>query len=555
VSDGAPALEMSGVDAAYGARPALSGIDLTLAPGDLLALLGPNGAGKSTLVALAAGLREPAAGTVRVCGRDPRRDRATRRLVGLAAQEIGLYPALTVRQNLRAMGEIHGMSAVAARTAAESLLAPFGLDAVAGRAAGDLSGGERRRAHAAAALVHGPRLALLDEPTAGADPRTRDAILSAVRDLAAGGVAVVYTTHYLPEVEARGGARRGGRPAVRAGGAPRRGRAPVVVRRPRPGVARVGGRWDRRRGRGAPARRRSRGGAGGGAGAPGWRHGPPDGSRDRAPHAGGRLHGADGPPRPGRRVRGAVAIARTEVRLLRHDPVPAVVLIGMPVVLMTLLSPALRAALLVEGDDVPGSAQSVPGMACVFAVFAAGIVGFAIFRDHGWHTWERLHASGVPAREVMAGKLVVPAALLATQAVVLFTVGVLLLDLRVPGSWLVVVAVAAAYGVLVLAAGLAVAAFASTIQQVNALTALGAMVLGGLGGGFVPADSLPEWVQPIAPASPVYWAMEGYRGAIIDGEGLAAAALPLAVLLSVAAALAALAAGRLRRDTPKRAWG
>lgn len=204
MSDGAPALEMSGVDAAYGARPALSGIDLTLAPGDLLALLGPNGAGKSTLVALAAGLREPAAGTVRVCGRDPRHDRAARRMVGLAAQEIGLYPALTVRQNLRAMGEIHGMSAVAARTAAESLLAPFGLDAVAGRAAGDLSGGERRRAHAAAALVHGPRLALLDEPTAGADPRTRDAILSAVRDLAAGGVAVVYTTHYLPEVEALG---------------------------------------------------------------------------------------------------------------------------------------------------------------------------------------------------------------------------------------------------------------------------------------------------------------------------------------------------------------
>ncbi|MGE3141282.1 MAG: ABC transporter ATP-binding protein [Thermoleophilia bacterium] len=197
----APALALSGVRASYGARVALDGIDLELPPGGLLALLGPNGAGKSTLVSLAAGLRGPDAGTVRVCGRDPRADRGARRLVGLAAQEIGLYPSLTVLQNIRGVGELYGMSPRAARESAEALIAPFGLEGVAGRAAGTLSGGERRRAHAAAALVHRPRLALLDEPTAGADPRTRDAILHAVREMAADGVAVVYTTHYLPEVE------------------------------------------------------------------------------------------------------------------------------------------------------------------------------------------------------------------------------------------------------------------------------------------------------------------------------------------------------------------
>jgi len=254
-------------------------------------------------------------------------------------------------------------------------------------------------------------------------------------------------------------------------------------------------------------------------------------------------------------VSGWGAVARTELRLLRHDPVPAVILVAAPLVLMTLLAPALRAALLFQGDDVAGSAQAVPGMACVFAIFAAGIVGFALFRDHGWHTWERLHASGTGPAAIMAGKLAVPAGLLALQAVVLFGVGVATLDLEVRGSWAAVALVAAAYGAAVLTGGLAVAALASTIQQVNAVTALAAMVLGGIGGGFVPADSLPEWVQPIAPVSPVWWAMEGYRGAIIDGEGVAAALVPVGVLLLVAAAFAAVAVARLRLDAPKRTWG
>jgi len=200
----APALSLEGVRAAYGDRRALDGVDLAVPAGALVALLGPNGAGKSTVVALAAGLKSPTDGRVRVCGRDPRADRGARRLVGLAAQEIGLYPPLGVRANLRAVGELHGLRPAAARAAADALLGAFGLEGIADRAAGTLSGGERRRAHAAAALVHSPRLALLDEPTAGADPRTRDAILGAVRDLAAGGTAVVYTTHYLPEVERLG---------------------------------------------------------------------------------------------------------------------------------------------------------------------------------------------------------------------------------------------------------------------------------------------------------------------------------------------------------------
>lgn len=188
-SHGESALALSGVVKRYGPRVALDGVDLAVEPGEMLALLGPNGAGKSTLVAIACGLLSPDAGTVHVSGHP-----------GVAFQEIGIYPSLTVRENLWAFAEVHGVP----HRRAERLLEPFVLSELADRPAGRLSGGEQRRLHTAIALVHQPRVALLDEPTAGADTHTRDAILDAVRSLAAEGTAVVYTTHYLPEVEALG---------------------------------------------------------------------------------------------------------------------------------------------------------------------------------------------------------------------------------------------------------------------------------------------------------------------------------------------------------------
>jgi ABC-2 type transport system permease protein len=251
-----------------------------------------------------------------------------------------------------------------------------------------------------------------------------------------------------------------------------------------------------------------------------------------------------------------VSIVRTELRLLRHDPVPAAVLVGMPLVLMTLLSDALQSTLAATGHPgAPGSAQTVPGMACVFASFAIAIVGFAIFREHGWQTWPRLRAAGVSGPSLILGKLAVPGALVCAQLVVLFAFGVLFLDLRVSGSWLAVALIGVVFGALVLVAGLAAAAALSTIQQVNAVTNLGAMALGGLGGGFVPVDSLPSWVQPLAPISPVYWAMDGYTTAILDGGGVADVARPLGVLAGFTALFAVIALWRFRSDAPKRTWG
>jgi ABC-2 type transport system permease protein len=250
------------------------------------------------------------------------------------------------------------------------------------------------------------------------------------------------------------------------------------------------------------------------------------------------------------------AIVRTELRILRHDPVPLVLLVAMPIVLMTLLSQSLGHVLLFEGyDDTPGSMHTVPGMACLFGFFSIAIVGFAIFREHGWRTWPRLRAAGVRGPSLLAGKLVVPAGLLVLQHVVLFGFGVAFLDFKVNGAWLAVALLALAFAVMVLAAGLAAAAALGTVQQLNAVTNLGTMLLAGLGGALVPVMELPKWVQPAAIASPVNWAMEGYRDTILDGGGVGDVVLSLVAMVALAIVLTTFALWRLRRDAPKRTWG
>ena len=250
------------------------------------------------------------------------------------------------------------------------------------------------------------------------------------------------------------------------------------------------------------------------------------------------------------------AIVRNELRILRHDPVPLVLLIGMPIVLMALLSQSLGHVLLFEGyDDTPGSMHTAPGMACLFGFFSIAIVGFAIFREHGWKTWPRLRAAGVGGPALLAGKLVVPAGLLLLQHAVLFGFGVAFLGFKVNGEWLAVAVIALAFATMVLCGGLAAAAALGTVQQLNAVTNLGTMLLAGLGGALVPVMELPKWVQPVSPVSPVNWAMESYRTTILDGGGLADVRLALGAMLGLSLVLVAFALWRLRRDAPKRTWG
>ncbi|MEH3055414.1 MAG: ABC transporter ATP-binding protein [Patulibacter minatonensis] len=199
---GAPVLIAEGLSKRYAGRTVLDRVDLTVGAGEVLGLLGPNGAGKSTLVGIIAGIVRADSGSARVDGiPSAKGGRELARRVGLAPQDIGVYPVLTVRQNLELFAELSGMRRRDARARAQELLEPMALAGLADRTVGQLSGGEQRRVHTAAALVHRPRLLILDEPTAGADPQTRDGILQIVRETAATGAAIVYTTHYLPEVE------------------------------------------------------------------------------------------------------------------------------------------------------------------------------------------------------------------------------------------------------------------------------------------------------------------------------------------------------------------
>ncbi|WP_433413420.1 ABC transporter ATP-binding protein [Microtetraspora malaysiensis] len=185
----------------YGRRRALDGFDLAVAAGEIVGLIGHNGAGKTTFVEIVSGLVRPDAGRLRVGGRDAlRAGRALRRLLGVAPQEFALYNRVTARENLRLFAGLAGLRGRRRDAEIARVLDELQLAALADRPVGVLSGGQRRRVQAATAMVGSPRLLLLDEPTAGADPETRSALLAAVKARAEAGTAVLYTTHYLPEL-------------------------------------------------------------------------------------------------------------------------------------------------------------------------------------------------------------------------------------------------------------------------------------------------------------------------------------------------------------------
>jgi ABC-2 type transport system ATP-binding protein len=185
----------------YGDCLALDGFDLVVQPGEIAGLVGHNGAGKTTFVEVVTGLVRPDAGSVRIAGVDARRDpRAARKLLGVAPQEQALYNTATVRDNFRLFGSLAGLRGGGLQAAIAAVAEELRLTDVLGQRVSLLSGGQRRRTQAATAMLGQPAVLLLDEPTAGADPETRAALLAAVRRRADAGAAVVYTTHYLPEL-------------------------------------------------------------------------------------------------------------------------------------------------------------------------------------------------------------------------------------------------------------------------------------------------------------------------------------------------------------------
>ncbi len=196
------ALQVEGLSKRYGAVEAVAGLSFYIAQGEVFGLLGPNGAGKTTTIAMLASQRRPSGGDARLFDRSVCKDpRAVRQMIGLAPQEIALYPGLTAAENLRFFGRIYGVNGAQLAESVDQLLSFVALEAHRDSYVGTFSGGMQRRLNLAAALVHEPKLVLLDEPTAGVDPQSRSHILELVENLRTAGTAILYTTHYMEEAQ------------------------------------------------------------------------------------------------------------------------------------------------------------------------------------------------------------------------------------------------------------------------------------------------------------------------------------------------------------------
>ena len=199
----APVLAADGIRKAHGGTLALDGVSLAVAGGEVFGLLGPNGAGKTTLISILAGITAADAGTVTLFGKPfTPADRGRRRDVGLGTQDLSIYPDLTARENLHFFGKLYGLRGAELAGRVTELLGAVGLADRADDRAGTFSGGMKRRLNLAAAVVHRPRVLFLDEPTTGVDPQSRNHIFEQVKALSAAGMTVIYTSHYLEEVQA-----------------------------------------------------------------------------------------------------------------------------------------------------------------------------------------------------------------------------------------------------------------------------------------------------------------------------------------------------------------
>ena len=196
-------LTLRGLGKDYGTRTAVASLDLETRPGEIFGLLGPNGAGKTTTISMACGVVTPTRGTVEIGGvalaTSPRQ---AKQQLGLVPQDLALYEELSALQNLRYFGALYGLRG---EVLAERIAWALGVVGLAERA-GDLvkaySGGMKRRLNLAAGILHRPALLVLDEPTVGVDPQSRNHIFETVKRLRGEGATIIYTSHYMEEVEA-----------------------------------------------------------------------------------------------------------------------------------------------------------------------------------------------------------------------------------------------------------------------------------------------------------------------------------------------------------------
>jgi daunorubicin resistance ABC transporter ATP-binding subunit len=197
-----PIVEARGLTKSFGKVQALAGLDLVAESGQVVAVLGPNGAGKTTFIRSVATLVRPDGGELRVAGIDAAaRPEQVRRIIGLAGQYAAVEPAMTGRENVMMVARLYGQTRPQARANTAVVLDQLGLTDAADRPVSTYSGGMRRRLDLGASLVGAPRLLLLDEPTTGLDPRSRNELWEAIRGMVAAGTDVLLTTQYLDEAD------------------------------------------------------------------------------------------------------------------------------------------------------------------------------------------------------------------------------------------------------------------------------------------------------------------------------------------------------------------
>lgn len=195
-------LQVSGLQKRYGDLVAVKGVSFEVARGERFGLLGPNGAGKTTTISMITGTLDADAGEVRVDGQPISTSSMTaKRKIGYVPQEIALYDDITALDNLRFFGALYGMGGAEANRAMDEALEVVGLRDRSKEPVKNFSGGMKRRLNIGVALLHNPELLIFDEPTVGVDPQSRNAIFETLMNLAAQGKTIIYTTHYMEEVE------------------------------------------------------------------------------------------------------------------------------------------------------------------------------------------------------------------------------------------------------------------------------------------------------------------------------------------------------------------
>lgn len=194
------AIEVLNLKKSFGDFQAVRGVSFAARSGEILALLGPNGAGKSTTISMLSGLLEPDAGDACIMGHSVTSDPETaRRDLGVVPQDIALYPDLSAQENLAFWGRMYGLRGAVLRKRIDEVFDMIGLADRRRDRIGKFSGGMKRRVNIGAALLHEPKVVIMDEPTVGIDPQSRRHILDSVKELNRRGMTVLYTTHYMEE--------------------------------------------------------------------------------------------------------------------------------------------------------------------------------------------------------------------------------------------------------------------------------------------------------------------------------------------------------------------